>query len=293
MWLTVLKRSAKDFLKDNSVQMAAAIAYYVLFSIFPLLIFLISVLGIFLKNSDLQNKIVDTIIDFIPVAGLKEESLIIGAIREISSSSTGTISILGLLGMAWAASGMFGVIRNSINIAYNLEKRRPFVRQKMVDLTMVLVVGIFFLLSIAATALIEILRGLSNEWAVVLSIPYLDIFIGKTGIAWQIFSYFIPFLLSFVAFYIIYWIIPAVRFPFRFLWPAALAASILFELGKVGFVFYVQRFARYDVVFGSLGTVFAFLFWLYISAMILLFGAQIGSEYPRLLIQKKIATDQT
>lgn len=291
MLLTVLKRAVKDFLQDNCAQMAAAISYYVLFSLFPLLIFLISVLGMFLKNSELQNRMVETIIDFIPVAESKEESLIIGAIRDVSSSSNSAISILGLLGMAWAASGMFAVIRNSINIAYDLEKRRSFVRQKIVDLEMVLVVGIFFLFSIGATALLEVLRRLSTGWAVYFPIPYLEVFIGETGVTWQILSYLIPFSLSFAAFYIIYWIVPAIRLPFRFLWPGTLAASILFELGKVGFIFYVENFARYDVVFGSLGTVVAFLFWVYISAAILLFGAEIGSEYLRLLARKKIATD--
>lgn len=288
-WLIVLKHSVKDFFQDNCPQMAAAISYYVLFSIFPLLIFLISILGTFLKNEELRNKLVDMIIEYIPITGPQDDNLLISGLQQISSSSNGAISIVGLLGMAWAASGMFGVIRNSINIAYDLEKGRPFFMQKVIDLAMVLLVGIFFLFSIALTALLRTLHSLSGKWIAAFPIPYVDVFIGEQGVAWQMLFYFIPFLLSFFGFYIIYWFIPAVRFPFQILWPAVLVVAVLFEAGKVAFVFYVQHFAKYELVFGSLGTVIAFLFWVYISAMILLFGAEIASEYSReLMLEKEV-----
>lgn len=278
IWQT-LKRSGQDFFRDNCPQMAAAISYYVLFSIFPLLIFLMSVLGNVLKNDDFRNKLMDLIFEFIPIASSQQDNLLTSVFHEISSSSNEAIGIVGLLVMAWSASGMFAVIRNSVNIAYNLEKNRPFLKQKMIDLAMVLVVGIFFLFSIAATAVVRILHGFSSKWIVALSIPYMGIFIGEHGLAWRMFSYVLPFLLSFIGFYLIYWIIPAVRLPFLSLWPAVLFTSVLFEVGKVVFAFYVQHFAKYELIFGSLGTVIAFLFWVYISAMILLFGAEIASVH--------------
>ncbi len=292
-WLMVLKRSGKDFFEDNCPQMAAAISYYVLFSIFPLLIFLISVLGNFLRNDNFRNKLIDLIVQFIPIAGSQDDNLIISVLHQISSKSNGAIGIFGLLVMAWSASGMFGVVRSSVNIAYDLKKSRPFFMQKMIDLAMVLVVGIFFLFSIAATTLVRILQDLSSKWIIALSLPNLDTFIGEHGLAWQMLSYLIPFVLSCIGFYIIYWIIPAVRFPFRLLWPAVLFASVLFEIGKVVFVFYIQHFAKYELVFGSLGTVLAFLFWVYISAMILLFGAEIASGYSRALALGKSTVSST
>ncbi|MCI0442732.1 YihY/virulence factor BrkB family protein [bacterium] len=262
-------------------------------SIFPLLIFLISVLGNFLRSDDFRNKLIDLIVQFIPISGSQDDNLIISVLHEISSSSNDAIGIIGLLAMAWSATGMFGVVRNSVNIAYHLEKSRPFFMQKTIDLAMVLVVGIFFLFSIAVTAIVRILQGLSSKWIMALSVPYLDMFIGEHGLAWRMLSYLIPFLLSCIGFYIIYWIIPAVRFPFRSLWPGVLFASVLFEAGKVVFVFYIQHFAKYELIFGSLGTVIAFLFWVYISAMILLFGAEIASEYSRTIVLEKSTVNST
>src|SRR5690606_9493399 len=92
-----------------------------------------------------------------------------------------------------------------------------------------------------------------------------------------------PIAISFVAFFMVYWIVPARRLPPKYIVAGALLAAVLFEVVKVGFTVYLENFASYDVVFGSLGAVVAFLFWVFLSANILLLGAEVVSVLPAVI----------
>lgn len=273
----LFQRSIREFFDDNCTQMAAAISYYVLFSLFPLLIFLVAVLGLFLQNSQLQQDIIDAVLDFIPLKEEEGRADVEAAVRNVAGVGSSALGVFGLIGMAWSGSNMFGVIRRSINTAYDLEQHRPFIQQKLLDLAMVLGMGVFFLASISATTFLRTVRQFSSD------IPTLGDFAQRVGIAWDLASYLIPFGLSFLAFTVMYWVVPATTVRLRDVWPGALVAAVLFEVGKVAFAFYLENFSNYDVVYGSLGAVAAFLFWVYISSLILLFGAEVASEYPRVL----------
>lgn len=275
--LTLGRRSVQEFLEDNCTQMAAAISYYVLFSLFPLLIFLVGVMGLFLQNSEFQERVIDAVLDFIPLSEDEGRGEVTEAVRGVAGVGSGALGLLGLLGMAWSASNMFGVIRRSLNTAYDAEFQRPVVQQKLLDLAMVLGMGMFFLSSIVATGVLRVVRRRSED------IPYLGDFAESVGFAWDAAAFLIPVGLSFVAFSVLYWLVPAVRLRLRDVWLGALVAAVLFEVTKVGFSIYLENFSNYDIVYGSLGAVAAFLFWVYLSANILLFGAEIASEYPKVL----------
>ncbi|MDP2675038.1 MAG: YihY/virulence factor BrkB family protein [Dehalococcoidia bacterium] len=269
------RRSLEEFFDDNCTQMAAAISYYVLFSLFPLLIFLVGVLGLLLQNSELQEDLVDAVLHSVPLTEDEGRDEVAEAVRGVAGVSSGALGVFGLIGMAWSGSNMFGVIRRSINTAYDLEQRRPFVQQKLLDLAMVLGLGMLFLASVVATGFLRTVRQFSSDMAV------LGDAAESAGPAWDAASYLIPFGLSFIAFAVLYWVVPATKVRLGDVWPGALVAAVLFEAGKAGFAFYLENFSNYDIVYGSLGAVAAFLFWVYISANILLLGAEIASEYPR------------
>ncbi|MFQ6019961.1 MAG: YihY/virulence factor BrkB family protein [Dehalococcoidia bacterium] len=273
--LTLARRSVQEFFDDNCTQMAAAISYYVLFSLFPLLIFLVAVLGLVLRDSDLQREVIDAVVEFIPLSEMEGKDEVTNAVEAITGVASGALTVFGLVGLAWSGSNMFSVIRRSLNTAYDLEYKRPFVQAKLLDLAMVIGVGFFFMTSIGATAFLRSVRQFSED------IPALGDAAETAGFVWVAASFAVPFLLSFVAFSVLYWIVPATRVRLRDVWPGALVAAVLFEVGKTGFAFYLENFSNYDLVYGSLGAVVAFLTWTYISAMILLFGAEVASEYPR------------
>ncbi len=271
------RRSVEEFFEDDCTQMAAAISYYVLFSLFPLLIFLVGVMGLFLQNSDLQAEIIDGVLELLPEQGDAGTDDVTDAVRDVAGVGSAAVGVFGLIGMAWSGSNMFGVLRRSINTAYDLEQRRPFVQQKLLDLGMVMGLGAFFLVSIAATTFLRTVRAFSSDIAV------LGDAAESAGLAWDAASFLIPLALSFVAFSVMYWIVPATTVKLREVWPGALVAALFFEVGKFGFTIYLANFSSYGAVYGSLGAVVAFLFWVYLSAVILLFGAEVASEYPRVL----------
>jgi membrane protein len=275
--LTLSRRSVEEFFADNCTQMAAAISYYVLFSLFPLLIFVVGVLGLFLQNSQLQKDIINAVLDFVPLSEDKGRDQVTEAVKGVAGVGSGALGLFGLIGMAWSGSNMFGIIRRSINTAYDLEYQRPLVQQKLLDLVMVAGMGAFFLVSVGATAFLRVVRQRSED------IPYLGDAAERAGFVWDITSFLIPLALSFLAFTFLYWIVPATKVRVRDVWLGALVAAFLFEATKVSFSIYLENFSNYDLVYGSLGAVAAFLFWVYLSANILLLGAEVASEYPRVL----------
>jgi membrane protein len=273
--LTLGRRSVEEFLEDNCTQMAAAISYYVLFSIFPLLIFVVGVLGFVLQDSQMEQDVIDAVLEFVPLSEDEGRREVTDAVRAISGAGSGALGLIGLLGMAWSGSAMFAVIRRSLNAAYDLDIRRPVVQQKLIDLAMVAGLGAFFLSSIGATAFLVVVRERSED------IPHLGDFAEEVGFAWDAASYLVPLVFSFFAFAGLYWFVPATAVRLRDVWAGALVAAVAFEVAKVGFTVYLENFSNYDLVYGSLGAVVAFLFWVYLSSNIMLFGAEVAAEYPR------------
>lgn len=270
-------RTVSEFSDDNCSQMAAAISYYVLFSLFPLLIFSVGILGLVLQDSSLQRDLVDVVLEYIPLSQDRGRNDVEQAVRGVAGVGSGALGILGLIGMAWSGSNMFGVIRRSLNIAYDLELHRPLIRQKLLDLSMAIAFLPLFIASLAATASIRAARRASEE------VPVVQEGSEALGFAWEVLPLLVPVAMSFCAFMFLYWVVPATKARPRDVWLGALVAALLFEASKVGFSIYVENFGNYNVVFGSLGAVVAFLFWVYISGNILLFGAEIASEYPRVM----------
>jgi membrane protein len=273
---TLTVESVREFGDDNCTQLAAAISYYVLFALFPLAIFVTGVMGLLLQDTQLEQDVIDEIIGFLQISedGDRQND-IADAIRDISGSASGILGVVGLIGAGWAGSNMFGVIRRSINIAYDLEYHRPFVQQKLVDLALVISMGFFFLLSIGATAFLRSTREFSGDLGPLGEIAE------QAGFLWDAGSLLIPFTLSFSAFLVLYWIVPNTSVKLRDVWPGAVVAAVFFEISKFGFSLYLETLGQSNAVFGALGGVAIFLFWVFISSNILLFGAEVAAEYPR------------
>jgi membrane protein len=272
-------RSVQAFLRDNAMQMAAAISYYVLFSLFPLLIFIVGVFGVFLRDEGLQEDVIDLVVDNIPLTEDEGRDEVREAVEGVAGAAGGALGVLGLLGMAWSGSAMFGVIRRSLNAAFEVEQPRPVVMQKLLDLGLVLALGFFFLVSIFATGFLRVVEDQTT------AIPIFGRLAEDLGVFWVVSSHLVPLAFSFLAFLFLYSVVPAQRPSPRHIWPGALLAAVLFEIVKNGFSFYVANFAAYDVVFGSLGAVVAFLFWVYLSANIMLLGAEVASQVPHVKVE--------
>ena len=267
-------RSAREFSDDGCTQMAAAISYYVLFSLFPLIILAVGVTGLLLQDSQFQDDLIEFLQEQLPVDQGGEQD-IAEQVRDVAGVGSGALGLFGLIGMAWAGSGMFGVIRRSLNRAFDIQGGRPFVRQKAVDFTMMAVLGLLFVASIAATGTLRAARAATDEVTVLGDVA------DNIGLAWDIGTFLIPALVSWIAFFLLYWLVPSTHVRKRDALVGAVLASILWECAKIGFAVYVENFGNYDAIYGSLGSVVIFLFLVFISANILLLGAEVASEYPR------------
>jgi membrane protein len=329
------QRTVHEYGEDNCGHMAAAISYYVLFSIVPLAVFLVSIFGLVVRGDRLQQDVSERIVEFLDVKpgdatirpaasvgerlgsaavtriersidGLSQEernvlasrieagqtvdldgrtlaandlsisydNIVVDTIRGVSHVS-GALTFTGLIGIAWSASAMFSAIRRSLNIAWDIDVKRPIVQQKLLDLAMVLGLGVLLALSIASTTALRVLRHLSDSSLGPLS--------SGTGFLWSGLPLVLPAAFTYVVFLLVYRLVPNVRHGWRDVWLGALLATVLFEILKNGFAIYIANVGNFDAVYGSLGVLLLFMLWTYLAASILLLGAELASEYPRVL----------
>ena len=205
---------------------------------------------------------------------VRSDNAVIDTIRGVSDVS-GALTIVGIVGMAWAGSAMFGAIRKSLNIAWDTEVHRPVVQQKLVDLGMVLAMGVLLAASVGATGALRTLRQVSDDALGPLSTG--------SGFFWSVLPFFLPAIFSFMVFMLLYRYVPNAPSSFRNVWPGAVLATVLFELLKNGFAIYIANFNSYAGAYGALGGILLFLLWTYLSSNILLIGAELAAEYPRVL----------
>ncbi len=276
-------RTIKSFVDHDSADMAAGLAYYAFFSIFPLILALIALFSLIGNPADVQAGIVQTVGTYLLPGSTELVAENVRAVIE-NRESAGLIAILSLL---WSASAFFTVLRKSINRAWDVEKERSFIGQKVVEFTLILVVAVLLFVSIGFTFISSLLdevvslylrAGSSFIDERVLSLPVtaLNLALGL-----------VPIFLTFFIFTALYRFIPNTTVRISDVLLAAWIATILFEIAKWGFVWYVTNFGRYNLVYGSLASVIALLFWAYVSTVILILGAEMASEYSKLFGSQK------
>ena len=273
----LLVRSIQEFYSDGCTRLAAAISYYVLFSMFPLLIFSAGTLGLFLTDTRLQQELVDAVMDYVPLDQREGREDVAKAVGDVAGPTSGAVGLFALIVMVWSTGTMFGTVRDSLNRVFAVESSRPWVREKVLDLAMVLVFSPFFLASIAATAALRFSQSASVD------VPILGETAHAFGAGWSIASTVFPLVITFVAFFALYRLVPERRLSPRQIWPGALIAAVIFDGAKLGFTIYIENFTSYNVVFGALGTLAAFVFWVYLSANVMLFGAEVVSVLPEVM----------
>ncbi len=265
------KHTYSGFTRDDCPQLAAAISYYVLFSIVPLIILSVSILGFFLNSESVRNDIVNRVLDIVPLNETSGRSAVEDAVNSVHSVS-GPVAILSLLGTLWTGSSVFASVRKALNRVWAIGEHRPFAQQKLVDIAQVGVLGAILLSSLILTGVLRAVRELTPDSAGPLS--------GRSPL-WEIPSVLLPAVLTFVTFALLYRIVPAARPRWRDALPGALVATLLFETLKNSFAFYVANFNNFDVVYGSLAGLLLFLFFTYLSSAILLIGAELARTLLR------------
>ncbi len=269
------RRSVTEFRDDRCIQLAASIAFHVLLSIFPLVIVVVSVFGLIVDDATARRTVLNTVTTYIPLDDSGRQSLL-HLLTQLQGGSS-ALGILGLVGAVIAAGGMMGSVRRALTLAWDVSEHRPLVRGKALDLVLVVGAGIVLGASFALTLAVRIASqaGLTTVgW-----LGFLGPLIGAAG--WLM-GFLIPLVLAFALFSFLFSVVPAAPTRFVEVWPGALAGAVLFQILKELFALYVTHFAHYNAIYGSLGAIAGFIFFVYLSANVLLFGAEVASEYPRL-----------
>ncbi len=262
----LIGRTIQELGTDDASHMAAGVAYYVVLSLFPLVIGIVAILGIFLSSNTVQDNVISFFQDNIPVIDEIELARIVQDKIDDVVAWRGVLGLIGAVALFWAASAMFGAISRAVNRAWNIRVDRPFHIRKLHDIGMAMGTGLLFLLSLGATSIFSILRDTNLQY---------------TGIAADIGARVFAVLLTLIVFLVIYKFTPNTKTYWRYVWPGALFATIVFEILKTLFVLYTTNLANYQSVYGTLYYVVIMLVFIYISAFILIIGAELSSEYER------------
>lgn len=266
---TIILNSFRRFLAAHATEGASSIAYYALFSVFPLLVFLIAVATSLIADETVMTFIFDFIEQTLP---LYFQDLIKGNIEQ-ALALRGSVQIVSTIGLLWGASGVFTAITHNIDRAWHIPERRNFIFSRLVGLGMIasITTGLFVLWFLSTT-LVKLLPALEiplwNGESIHVYNSYL----------WSILSRFIPYFLILFAFINLYKWVPNTSVYWREAFWGAAVAGLAWELAQRGFSWYLTSgWARYQLVYGSLGAMIAFLLWLYVSGLIVLYGAHLSA----------------
>ncbi|MCW3011127.1 MAG: Ribonuclease [Solirubrobacterales bacterium] len=265
-----LKRTLTEFSSDHLTDRAAALTYYAVLALFPALIALVSIVG--LLGSSVTNTLLENLNTVSPGPA---RDILTNAVNGIanSGSAAGVAFVIGLVLALNSASGYIAAFSRASNEIYEVEEGRPTWKLKPAQIGITLVL---LLLLVVIAVGITVSGPLAEEVGKFLGLG--DTFVTVYDIAK------IPVILALVAFMIafLYWAAPNVEQPgFKFVSPGGVVAIVLFIVASLLFSLYVANFASYNKTYGSLGGVIAFLVWLWITNVAILFGAEFNSELQR------------
>jgi membrane protein len=267
----LLARTTQEFAQRRSTTYAAALSYYVILSFFPLLTFVIALLGLVVRDQVVEDNLTEALLRALPASfGVQENKE--NLLREVSRTSHSLVGITALFATGWSASAMFTAMRRALNVAFGIPDDMSFIRTKARDLggvlgTLVFLVAMVFVLFLV---LFVVTLGLVLGQMV---LPHEVIQILPLGIAGRLFVLLLSYMVSFCSVLVVYRILPDKRFPVRDLWFGAALAAAGFEAAKFGFGLYVSTFGRFEEIYGALGNAVAFLVFVFLVANIVLFAA--------------------
>jgi membrane protein len=269
-WFGVLKRTIREFREDNLTDWAAALTYYGVLSIFPALLALVSVLGLF--GQSVTQPLIDNLGALAPGPA---KQILTSALQNLQKNqgAAGIMVIVGLALAIWSASGYVSAFMRASNAIYDVDEGRPIYKTLPVRLGVTIVTLV--LLAVCAVAVV-VTGPLAKQVGNVVGL-------GSAAVtAWDIAKWPVLVLIVSFMFALLYWAAPNVKHPkFHWVSPGGVLAVLLWILASAAFAFYVANFSSYNKTYGSIGGVIAFLTWLWISNIVILLGAEFNAELER------------
>jgi membrane protein len=256
LWLIFRK-----FGEDHGFFLSSGITFNLLICFVPLMLLLLALVGTYLySDREVLNHLRRSIESAVPTLDPRIMKNIMTIIRDRK-----IVGVLGIAGLIWTSTWVFSSLRTALNLILEVEKERGILHGKAVDVLMVFLAGLFLWGSMTLTSSITLLQGYRIS-------PSL----GVGGILRFILKYVLPFFFTFWMAFFTYKIIPNRKIHFRTALYAALFTSLMWEVAKQLFGWYVLHLGRFSILYGSLSTLAIFFVWIYYSSVILLLGGEVA-----------------
>ncbi|MEM7030914.1 MAG: YihY/virulence factor BrkB family protein [Chloroflexota bacterium] len=267
----IIVDAIREFVAHRALDAAAGIAYYAIFSLFPLLIILVTTLGAVLNPVLVQVEIVKLIQEFFPFSETVASELVSQNLQVITASS-GSIGIFAAVGLLWAGSNVFTVLANNINRAWHIKgPAHSLVRSRIIGFTMISLIAGFLIFSLLSTLLLNIVAQLRIG----------TIALDQT-LFWIFMSKIVSYVFSFALFLSIYRWVPNTTVRWLEAGVAALVATISWRLAFTAFTWSINLgVVNYQWIYGSLASVVLAVFWIYLGSIILIFCAYLCAAIAR------------
>ena len=259
--LRLLLAAWQKFYGDHGFLLSSAITFNFLICLIPIILLLLALIGQYLYSSrEVLNHITYHLQNVVPSLDPQIMKNIMRIIRHRK-----IVGVLGIGGLIWTSTWIFSSLRTALNIVFQVEKGRGILQGKAIDLLMVLLAGIFLLMSMVLTSAVTFVQGYHFS-------PFLDM---RPIIRFSL-KYIIPFFFTFCMSFLIYKIIPNKKVNLKAALQAAFFTSLFWEVAKQLFGWYVLHLGRFSMVYGSLSTLAIFFLLVYYSSAILILGAEIA-----------------
>jgi membrane protein len=270
-WMYIFRKSVREFSADQCTDLAAALTYYTILSLFPALLAMVSLLGIFGQDDKSTAAMLDLLQRLAPGQAAQ---VLQQPIQQLAASNTAGLTLaIGIVGALWSASGYVGAFGRAMNRIYEVDEGRPFWKLRPIMLLVTLA-------AVVLAALMLVMLVVSGPIAAAVGG-----FIGLGDVAvtvWNIAKWPVLVLAAVVAIALLYYATPNVKQPkFRWISMGAVIALLVLAITTAGFGFYVANFSNYNKTYGAIGGVIVLLLWLWLANLSLLFGAEFDAETER------------
>jgi len=257
------------FYRSDNLTYAASIAYYGLLSLFPFSMLALAVLGHATSDEAARSAVLDFVLRYFP----SQFDFITQQLDSFRTSKV-TFGVAGTLGLVWGALGIFGAISTAVNYAWHVEEVRSFWKHKLFSFLMLVVAGGMLLLALLLVSAASVVSagwfaGVAEQFPGLLVLRGLTIRYASTA-------------LFIVVVGLVYYFVPNAKVRFRDVWIGALVTGLLWKVTIGGFSWFVSDMSRFTRVNGSIAAVVVFLVWVYLQAVILLYGVEFTAAYSRL-----------
>jgi membrane protein len=261
-WTRVLRQAVVGFFQHEALQHAGSMAYFSILSVFQLLVLGVVALSYIVGEGEARRFVVDQVQTATPL-----DAATIGGVIDAVITSRAGISLFGLIFLIWGALGIFSAINQGVGRAFGAMTPRPFWQDKLIGLALMVVTGLMGVASVAIGIVTGIIQAATDD--VLARVPGGYVALSLIGLV-------TPMLLIFVAFLVLYRLVPNRRVTFAEALPGAIAATLLWTLLRIGFTYYATEIANYDTAFGPISATISLLVFLYFASVVVLLGAEVA-----------------